>query len=130
MRVRRSRGTLNLRIGETRAHAVRDIVAHRVVEDHSLLTHNAHEATQRREPNLARILAVNGDAPGRGLIKARKQIDKRTLPRTARADQSDDLALAGRKRHVGENRLRFVRKGDAVEHDVPLESLDIASSTI
>ena len=49
------------------------------------------------ERDLARVDAVEQDAPCGRLVEARDEVDERALPRPARAHERDDLALRAAK---------------------------------
>ena len=92
--------------------AVGDVGAHGVVEQHRVLAHDAGERAQRRERDVARVDAVEQDAAGRRLVEARDEVDERALPRPARADQRDDVALARREARCPRSTgVRVVREG-------------------
>ena len=63
---------------------VRDVVAHRVVEQDRLLRHLADLRAQRGQAHVAHIVAVDQDAPAGHIEEARNQVHQRRLSRPAR----------------------------------------------
>ena len=110
--------------------AVRDVVAHRVVEENRLLAHDAGERAQRRELDLARVDAVEGDAAVGRLVEARNQIHQRALPRPARADQRDDLAAPRDEADVAQHRARRRRRSETFSNAIDSRSAVDARAAI
>ena len=78
--------------------AVRDVVAHRIVEQHRVLTHDPDERAKRRQRDLARVHAVEQDAARGRLVEARNEIDERALPRSARRRRARSTSPFGAPR--------------------------------
>ena len=74
------------RVGE------RDVVAHRTVEQHVLLQHDADLAPQPGGVDHREIDAVDQHAPALRHVEPLDQLGERALARARRADDADDLA--------------------------------------
>src|SRR5215217_7971050 len=79
---------------------VGEVLAHGPVEDEGLLQQHRDVLAQRVEGQLAKVVAVKPDGTGVGVVEAQEQLGDRGLPRTARADQSEDRAGADLEGHV------------------------------
>ena len=70
----------------------RDVVAHRAVEQHVLLQHDADLAAQPGRIDHGEIDAVDQHAAALGHVEALDQLGERALARARGADDADDLA--------------------------------------
>ena len=74
-----------------------------MVEERVILEHEPDPAAVRR--NAGEVAAVEHDAPGVGPLEAGDHAEQRALPRAARSQHGDDLALGDVERHAVERGL-------------------------
>ena len=91
MRQRRLGRPLHVLLRNVRL-AVGDVVAHRVVEQHRLLRHDADLRPQRGQRKIADVDAVHQNASAGDIEKARDEVHQRGLARAAAADDRQHLA--------------------------------------
>ena len=104
------------RVGE------RDIVAHRAVEQHVLLQHNARLPAQPGGVDHCEVDAVDEHAPALRHVQSLDELGERALARARGADDADDLA----GRHVETDVVQHFRPIDAVAEGDMLEG-DVAA---
>ena len=72
--------------------AVGDVVANRADEEEDVLLHDADGRAQRRERDVADVVAVDRDAAVGDVVEARDQVHDGRLAAAGRSEQRDDLA--------------------------------------
>ena len=72
--------------------AVADVVGHGIVEQESILRHDADLGAQRGQLQIAHVLAVDADGARGHIVEARHQVRQRGFARAARAHQRHHLA--------------------------------------
>ena len=93
----------------------RDVVAHRAVEQHVLLQHDADLAAQPGRIDHGEIDAVDQHAPALRHVEALDELGERALARPGRADDADHLP----GRHIEADVVQDFRSVDAIaERDV------------
>ncbi len=123
-------GRLDLRIGEPVGRAVRDVPAHRIVEQHRILAHDSRESAQRCERDLARIDSVQQDAASRRLVEARNEIDERALPRSTGPYEGRDRSATRCEGYVAEHVVIAIREAHALELKGVAQLVDDARAAI
>ena len=96
---------------------VRDVGAHRVVEEHGLLRDQADLPTQGLQRDLAEVEAVDGEASRGGVVEAGQQAGQRGLARSRAPHQRHHLAASERQVHVREHGRPVVGEADTLEAD-------------
>src|ERR1700733_1775437 len=96
---------------------VGDVVAHRIVEEDRFLGHIAYLRTERRQAHIPQVVAVNADATGGDIKKARDQVHQGGLAGAAGANQRDYLTPGDDQVDISEN-LAFAFLIAIVEADV------------
>ena len=89
--VGRARRRFDLRLSGVHV-GVEQIGADGVVEQVGFLRHHADILGQRVEPQVAQVMAVDGDASGRRVVETRDEIGHRRLARATRPHQRRQLA--------------------------------------
>src|SRR5262249_47640571 len=99
--------------------AVGDVVLDRVAEEERVLGDDADEGAQRAYGHAPEIVAVDGHAPLRNVVKSRQELHERRLPGARDANESDQLALADGERDVAKRPFlgAGIAKADALELD-------------
>src|SRR5690348_6687020 len=101
--------------------AVGDVVAHRVVEEHGFLGHDADLRTQRRNGQVAHVLAINQQAASGDVEEARNQVHQRAFAGAAGANHGQDFPGVHRKlnvtQHVAGFAVSAIGKTDMIETD-------------
>ena len=107
--------------------AVGNVVAHRVVEENSLLRHLRYLPAQRAERQIAKVEAVNENAARSDVKEARNQVGQGGLAGSAGADQRQHFAGPHLQVDVVQNLVlaffRRVGKAHIFKADVALEFL-------
>ena len=95
----------------------RDIVAHRAVEQHVVLQHDADLPTQPGRIDLRKVDPVDEHPAALGHVEALDELGERALARAGRADDADDLAGG----HVQTDVVQNFRPVDAIAEGDMLE---------
>ena len=104
------------RVGE------RDIVAHRAVEQHVFLQHDADLPPQPGEIDHGEIDAIDQDAAALRHVEPLDELGKRAFARAGGTDNADDLA----GRNIEADIVQHLRRVDAIAESDMLES-DLAA---
>ena len=99
--------------------AVRDVVAHRSVEQEDVLLDDREQIAVGCEPEVADVRAVEEDASARRIVEARDEIGDRRLAGAAPAHQRDDRPAGHGDVEIEDDRLALaVLELDVLEPDL------------
>ena len=102
--------------------AVSDIVSSASAEEHSVLGHDADLVSQRLEPELADVMAVDSHHPTCRVVQARDQAEHGGLAGSGGTDERDRLAVLDREGDaLQDRRSRSVRELDPLEPHLATE---------
>src|SRR5271156_904015 len=126
MRERHSRRLLYLAHWNIRL-AIRNVVPHRIVEQHRLLRHLADLLTQRSDRHIPQIMSINQNPSFIHIEESRNQIHQRRFSGTTRSDKRNHLAWLHRQIDAVQNLLRLslalIRKAHILKSNPFLETL-------